>query len=106
MHLIPTVITNDGRGERAYDIYSRLLKDGVIFVRGVIDSLGPTSSARLIPSGVNSNAHARTSAIGKPSATTATTTFITQAGASNVGKRIDAAWMSSQAITAYATATL
>jgi ATP-dependent Clp protease, protease subunit len=35
--LIPTVITNDGRGERAYDIYSRLLKDGVIFVRGVID---------------------------------------------------------------------
>src|SRR5438105_15265210 len=37
MHLIPTVITNDGRGERAYDIYSRLLKDGVIFVRGVID---------------------------------------------------------------------
>src|SRR3989442_13534067 len=37
MHLIPTVITNDGRGERAYDIYSRLLKDGVVFVRGVID---------------------------------------------------------------------
>jgi ATP-dependent Clp protease protease subunit len=35
--LIPTVITNDGRSERAYDIYSRLLKDGVIFVRGVLD---------------------------------------------------------------------
>ena len=30
MHLIPTVITNDGLGERAYDIYSRLLRDGVI----------------------------------------------------------------------------
>jgi ATP-dependent Clp protease protease subunit len=37
MHLIPTVITNDGRGERAFDIYSRLLKDGIIFVRGPID---------------------------------------------------------------------
>ena len=37
MTMIPTVITNDGRGERAYDIYSRLLKDGIIFLRGVID---------------------------------------------------------------------
>src|ERR1700687_6484585 len=37
MSLVPTVITNDGRGERSYDIYSRLLKDGVIFVRGVLD---------------------------------------------------------------------
>lgn len=37
MHLIPTVITNDGRGERAFDIYSRLLKDGIVFVRGPID---------------------------------------------------------------------
>src|SRR6202521_1986834 len=37
MTLIPTVITNDGRGERAYDSCSRLLKDGVVFVRGVID---------------------------------------------------------------------
>ena len=35
--MVPTVITNDGRGERAYDIYSRLLKDGIIFLRGVID---------------------------------------------------------------------
>ncbi len=37
MHLIPTVISNDGRGERAFDIYSRLLKDGIVFVRGPID---------------------------------------------------------------------
>ncbi len=37
MNLIPTVITGEGRGERAYDIYSRLLKDGIVFVRGVID---------------------------------------------------------------------
>src|SRR6202140_394621 len=49
MHLIPTVITNDGRGERAYDIYSRLLKDGVVFVRGVIDDdLASTVPAQLL----------------------------------------------------------
>src|SRR5438128_11529958 len=48
MHLIPTVITNDGRAERAYDIYSRLLKDGVVFVRGVIDDdMATTITAQL-----------------------------------------------------------
>ena len=30
--LIPTVIEQDGRVERAYDIYSRLLKDRIIFL--------------------------------------------------------------------------
>lgn len=30
--LVPTVITSDGRGERAYDIYSRLLKDRIIWL--------------------------------------------------------------------------
>lgn len=30
--LVPTVITSDGRGERAYDIYSRLLKDRIIIL--------------------------------------------------------------------------
>src|SRR5207244_12194837 len=49
MSLIPTVITNDGRGERAYDIYSRLLKEGIIFVRGVIDDdLASTVTAQLL----------------------------------------------------------
>jgi ATP-dependent Clp protease protease subunit len=49
MTLIPTVISNDGRGERAYDIYSRLLKDGVVFVRGVIDDeLASTVTAQLL----------------------------------------------------------
>jgi ATP-dependent Clp protease, protease subunit len=49
VHLIPTVITNDGRGERAYDIYSRLLKDGVVFVRGIIDDdLASTVTAQLL----------------------------------------------------------
>lgn len=37
MILIPTVIEKTAQGERAYDIYSRLLKDRVIFVGGVID---------------------------------------------------------------------
>jgi len=49
MNLVPTVITNDGRGERAYDIYSRLLQDGVVFVRGVIDDdLASTVTAQLL----------------------------------------------------------
>ncbi len=36
MTLIPIVIEKTGRGERAYDIYSRLLKDRIIFIGGVI----------------------------------------------------------------------
>ena len=35
--LIPFVIEKTGRGERSYDIYSRLLKDRVIFLGGPID---------------------------------------------------------------------
>lgn len=37
MQLIPMVIEKSGRGERAYDIYSRLLKDRVVFMGGPID---------------------------------------------------------------------
>ncbi len=37
MPLIPIVIEKDGRGERAYDIYSRLLKDRIIFLGTAID---------------------------------------------------------------------
>lgn len=35
--LVPTVIENDGRVERAYDIYSRLLKDRIIFLGDAVD---------------------------------------------------------------------
>jgi len=35
--LIPMVVEQDGRGERAYDIYSRLLKDNIIFLGSSID---------------------------------------------------------------------
>ncbi len=35
-YLVPIVIENTGRGERAYDIYSRLLKDRIIFIGGPV----------------------------------------------------------------------
>jgi ATP-dependent Clp protease, protease subunit len=37
LNLVPMVVEQTARGERAYDIYSRLLKDRVIFVVGPID---------------------------------------------------------------------
>ena len=36
MALVPTVVEDTGRGERAYDIYSRLLKDRIIILNGEI----------------------------------------------------------------------
>jgi len=36
MPLVPTVIEKTGRGERVYDIYSRLLKDRVVFMGGPV----------------------------------------------------------------------
>ena len=36
-NLIPMVIETTGRGERAYDIYSRLLKDRIVFLGGPVD---------------------------------------------------------------------
>jgi ATP-dependent Clp protease protease subunit len=35
--MIPMVVENTGRGERAYDIYSRLLKDRIVFVGGEVE---------------------------------------------------------------------
>jgi ATP-dependent Clp protease protease subunit len=37
VNLIPMVVEQDGRGERAFDIYSRLLKDRIIFLGTAID---------------------------------------------------------------------
>jgi len=37
MALIPMVVEQDGRGERAYDIYSRLLKDRIVFLGTAVD---------------------------------------------------------------------
>lgn len=47
--LIPTVIENEGRYERAYDIYSRLLKDRIIFLgTGVDEASANTIVAQLL----------------------------------------------------------
>jgi ATP-dependent Clp protease, protease subunit len=49
MYLIPTVIEKSQYGERAYDIYSRLLKERIIFLSGpVTDALANTVIAQLI----------------------------------------------------------
>ena len=41
--LVPIVVESSGRGERAYDIYSRLLKDRIVFVgEGVGDQMAKT----------------------------------------------------------------
>mgnify|MGYP003211130265 CR=1 FL=1 len=37
MNLIPYVVEQTNRGERSYDIYSRLLKDRIIFLGGEIN---------------------------------------------------------------------
>src|SRR5438105_2514540 len=44
MTLVPYVVERSGREERVFDIYSRLLKDRIIFLQGVVDD----SSANLI----------------------------------------------------------
>ncbi len=47
--LIPYVVEQTGRGERSYDIYSRLLKDRIIFVGGPIsDDLANLVTAQLL----------------------------------------------------------
>ena len=39
MALVPTVVEQTGRGERAYDIYSRLLKDRIIFLSDEVNDV-------------------------------------------------------------------
>ena len=49
MNLIPTVIDRTDKGERAYDIYSRLLEDRIIFITGEItDETADSVVAQLI----------------------------------------------------------
>ena len=48
-YLVPIVIEQTGRGERSYDIYSRLLKDRIIFVTGgVMDDMANLIVAQLL----------------------------------------------------------
>ena len=39
--LVPMVVEQTSRGERSYDIYSRLLKERVIFAVGTVEDLNP-----------------------------------------------------------------
>ena len=49
MNLIPTVIEKSAYGERAYDIYSRLLKDRIVFLGGpIVDELANSVIAQLL----------------------------------------------------------
>ena len=49
MALIPTVIEQTPKGERAYDIYSRLLKDRIIMVNGQVeDNMANSIIAQLL----------------------------------------------------------
>jgi ATP-dependent Clp protease protease subunit len=49
MNLVPIVIEKDGRGERAYDIYSRLLKDRIVFLgTSIDDNVANTIIAQLL----------------------------------------------------------
>jgi ATP-dependent Clp protease protease subunit len=48
-HLVPTVIENTNRGERGFDIYSRLLRERIIFINDQIDdALGSLVVAQLL----------------------------------------------------------
>jgi ATP-dependent Clp protease protease subunit len=49
MDLVPMVVENTGRGERAYDIYSRLLKERIIFINGPVhDHMSQLAVAQLL----------------------------------------------------------
>ena len=48
-NLIPMVVEQSNRGERAYDIYSRLLKERIVFLVGPInDSVATLVNAQLL----------------------------------------------------------
>jgi len=49
MNLVPMVIEQTNRGERSYDIYSRLLKDRIVFLSGEVeDNMANTIVAQLL----------------------------------------------------------
>src|SRR5579872_3078497 len=47
-HLVPMVVEQTARGERAYDIFSRLLKERIVFVGGIDDNLANLVIAQLL----------------------------------------------------------
>ena len=52
MNLVPMVVEQTNRGERAYDIFSRLLKERIIFVTGPVeDGMSTLTVAQLVVPG-------------------------------------------------------
>ena len=47
-YLVPTVIEQTNRGERAFDIYSRLLKERIIFLNGPVEDYDASPRRRPI----------------------------------------------------------
>ena len=48
-YLVPTVVEQSSRGERAFDIFSRLLRDRIIFLSGVVeDGMAASITAQLL----------------------------------------------------------
>ena len=43
-YLVPMVVEQTNRGERAYDIFSRLLKERIIFISGVVEDAMSTAN--------------------------------------------------------------
>jgi ATP-dependent protease ClpP protease subunit len=66
------VVEQDHRGERAYDIYSRLLKDRIIFVGGDIDD--DTANRRIIGASAPTTSTLACSRIGSSSSVATSTT--------------------------------
>ncbi|MCE2484430.1 MAG: ATP-dependent Clp protease proteolytic subunit, partial [Desulfurellaceae bacterium] len=49
MNFIPTVVEQTGRGERAYDLYSRLLRDRIVFLGSAVgDEVAALVTAQLL----------------------------------------------------------
>ena len=46
MPLVPIVVESEAKGERSYDIYSRLLKDRIIMLNSVVDRIIGPENAR------------------------------------------------------------
>ena len=48
MSFMPYVIEKTGRGERSYDIYSRLLKDRIVMLSGEVNDAVATSTLQVV----------------------------------------------------------
>src|SRR6516225_6284063 len=107
-HLVEALVLSNGRRKTGPTDSAAPTTTTTIHARffGTRSPEASTSSVRFNPSGVSSNAHAITSAIGNPIATATITNLTTQLGISRNGKTCVAICIDSQPTIAYATATL